>query len=113
MLSLLLVLGTLVAQTPKQAHHKATIHVSGNCGMCKKNIETALTTDGVDAAYWNPDTRKLRIKYDPARITLSQIHQRIASAGYDTDQLKADETAYKGLAKCCQYRDAKCTHEGK
>ncbi|MCW3126426.1 MAG: ATPase [Bacteroidetes bacterium] len=91
---------------------KESFKVSGNCGMCKTAIEGSLKVDGIEAAIWNPDTKKLQVKYDPAVITINKIHHLVAGAGYDTDLVKADEKAYDGLAKCCQYRaGAKCTHE--
>lgn len=91
---------------------KESFKVSGNCEMCKKTIESSLKVDGVEAALWNPDTKRLQVKYDPAVITIDKIHHLVAAAGYDTDLVKADEKAYNSLAKCCQYRaGAKCTHE--
>jgi copper chaperone CopZ len=91
---------------------KESFKVSGNCEMCKKTIESSLKVDGVEAALWNPDSKKLQVKYDPAVITIDKIHHLVADAGYDTDLVKADEKAYNGLAKCCQYRaGAKCSHE--
>ncbi len=86
--------------------------VSGNCGMCKTNIEGSLKVPGVEAALWNPDTKNLQVKYDPAVISIGQIHHLVAAAGYDTDIEKADTTAYNNLEKCCQYRGSnKCSHE--
>lgn len=91
---------------------KDSFKVSGNCGMCKANIEGSLKVPGIEAALWNPDTKNLQVKYDPAVISLGQIHHLVASAGYDTDTEKADTTAYNNLEKCCQYRGGnQCSHE--
>lgn len=91
---------------------KDSFKVSGNCGMCKANIEGSLKVTGVEAALWNPDTKNLQVKYDPAVISLDQIHHLVAAAGYDTDTEKADAKAYDNLEKCCQYRGSnKCSHE--
>lgn len=85
--------------------------VSGNCGMCKANIEGSLKVPGIEAALWNPDTKNLQVKYDPAMISLAQIHHLVAAAGYDTEAEKADPKAYDHLEKCCQYRSSKCSHD--
>ncbi len=82
---------------------KETFKVSGNCEMCKKKIEGSLKVDGVEAAQWNPDTKVMKVKYDSGKITIEKIHQLIAASGYDTDKVKATDSSYYGLAKCCQY----------
>jgi mercuric ion binding protein len=83
---------------------KESFKVSGNCEMCKKKIEESIKVEGVEAAQWNPDTKLMKVKYDADKITIGKIHQLIAAAGYDTDKVKANDPAYYGLTKCCQYR---------
>lgn len=82
---------------------KASFKVSGNCESCKKRIEKAAKLDGVKTAVWNQETKVLTTTFAPAKITVEQIEQSIAKAGYDTEKFKADETAYKNLPHCCQY----------
>jgi len=78
--------------------------VSGNCGMCKRTIEGALKeVGGVVSAEWNVDTKMMHITYNPHKIAIATIKQKIADAGYDTDTIKAKEAAYNGLPGCCQY----------
>lgn len=78
--------------------------VSGNCGMCKKTIEKALTdVGGVFSATWNKDTKMLVVHYNPHTISLTSIKQKVADVGYDTDTIKAKQEAYDGLPGCCQY----------
>lgn len=89
---------------------KENLKVSGNCGMCKKNIENACKIDGVEVAYWNPDKKILKVKYDSNKTNTETILKKVAEAGYDNQQFKANETAYQKLHKCCQYRTAKCEH---
>lgn len=79
------------------------INVSGNCGMCKKHIETALKVPGVSAADWDKKTKVLTVTYDAGKITNDQVQQKVAAAGYDTPKFKADEKAYSSLDECCQY----------
>jgi copper chaperone CopZ len=78
--------------------------VYGNCGMCKEHIEGALKKkDGISKKAWNVQTKILTVTYDPAKVTLLQIKQKIADAGYDTDDMHAKTEAYNKLDKCCQY----------
>lgn len=92
------------------AHAKAeirteTFKVYGNCEMCKSNIEGALLKkDGIVKKSWNTETKMLTIKYDPSKITLTQIKQKIAAVGYDTDEVKGNDEAYNKLHACCKYR---------
>ena len=80
-----------------------TFKVWGNCGMCEKTIEKAAKTPGVAKADWNKDTKEMVVAFNPAKITLTQIQQNIAAAGYDNDGCKGDDTAYQNLHECCQY----------
>ena len=87
----------------KEATTKASIIVSGNCDMCKKRIEKAAKTEGVKTAVWNEDTHILTVSFVPGKISVDQIEQNIAKAGYDTPKFKASEEDYSKLPKCCQY----------
>lgn len=87
----------------KNAVATAKFGVSGNCEMCKKTIESALDVKGVKSATWNDKTKIIEVAYQPSKITEVQLHELIAATGYDTDQKKAKENAYKALPECCQY----------
>ena len=85
-----------------------TFKVYGNCGMCKENIESALKKkEGVTSKNWSPKTKMLTVTYNPSKITLAQIKEKIANAGYDTDSTKSNDEAYNKLMKCCQYERPK------
>ena len=85
-----------------------TFKVYGNCDMCKETIEGALKKkDGVLKKDWNTKTKMITVTYDPAKITLQQIHQKIADAGYDTDKAKAKDETYNKLHSCCKYERPK------
>ena len=89
------------AQTGKKTE---TLKVSGNCDMCKSNIESALKKkDGVLSKSWNKDTKILSVTYDASKITIQKIGQKIADAGYDNQYATAKEETYNKLMKCCQY----------
>lgn len=78
--------------------------VSGNCGMCQNRIEkTAKSQKGVVSAAWDADTQRLTVQFDPAKITLDEIRQKIAAVGHDTDKFRAPDAVYEDLPGCCQY----------
>ena len=81
-----------------------TFKVYGNCTMCKATIESALKKkDGITKKDWNTETKMLTVTYDPAKISLKEIKQKIADVGYDTDEIHAKDEAYNNLHSCCKY----------
>lgn len=94
----------MVKKTAVAASQTAQFEVWGNCGMCKKTIETAAkAVVGVSSADWNVDTHRFTVVFEPAKTNTDKVHQAIAAAGYDTDKVRGDDTAYKNLHSCCQY----------
>lgn len=85
-----------------QSKKTETFDVSGNCGMCKSNIEKAAKAAGASYAAWNVDSKKLTVKYAKNTST-AKIQQKIAEAGYDNAGAKASDEAYNKLHGCCQY----------
>ena len=82
-----------------------TFKVYGNCEMCKETIEDALRKkDGIVKKDWSTKTKMITVSFDTTLITLSQIKQKIADVGYDTEEFQAKEETYKSLHKCCQYK---------
>lgn len=84
-----------------------TFKVSGNCGMCKKNIEGAANKKGVVKSEWNIDSKVLSVKYNSKKTTADEILKRIAYAGYDNEKFLAPEEAYAKLHECCKYERQK------
>jgi periplasmic mercuric ion binding protein len=81
-----------------------TIKVYGNCGMCKTTIESSLKKkDGVLSKSWNKDTKILKVTYDPSKITVQKIGEKVAAVGYDNEYATAPDAAYNNLHHCCQY----------
>lgn len=80
-----------------------TIKVAGECGTCKKKIETAAKSAGATYASWSADTKQLNVKYNAKTSNTAKIEQAVAKAGYDTPDYKATDAAYKKLDACCQY----------
>jgi periplasmic mercuric ion binding protein len=86
------------------ANQNAQFEVWGNCGMCKKTIEKAAkSVPGVASATWEVDSHQLSVALDSAQTGVASVHQAIATAGYDTDQVRGDDAAYQKLHSCCQY----------
>ena len=80
-----------------------TIEVSGNCKMCKKQIEKAGKLKGVSDINWDIKSHLLTISYDSLKTSIDKIQLRIAAVGYDTPLFKANEETYNKLHTCCQY----------
>jgi copper chaperone CopZ len=73
------------------------------CESCKKRIEEYLKReDGVQKS--NVDFKKhvTKVTYVAERTNVENIKAAIANAGYDADDIKAEEEAYKKLPKCCK-----------
>jgi len=80
-----------------------SIKVNGNCSSCKKHIESSALDAGATVANWDKKTKFLQISYDPAITNSAKIQTAIAAAGYDTQDFKASDDAYKKLDECCRY----------
>ena len=88
-----------------QTDSSASFKVFGNCIQCKQRIEKALKTNGVESADWNITSKILDVVYDPSKIKIQQIKDRIVKAGHDLETQKADDAVYNKLPECCRYRD--------
>ena len=80
-----------------------TVKVYGNCGMCKKTIETAANEKGIVKADWSVETAMLTITYDAKKTSQDAILKKVADAGYDSDKFTAPDKVYDALHGCCQY----------
>ena len=81
----------------------AAFKVAGECGMCKKKIETTAKQAGATYAVWNESTKELSVKYKATSSNPAKIQQAIAGVGYDTPGFKATDEAYEKLHECCKY----------
>jgi copper chaperone CopZ len=89
------------------AQNTSKIKVAGNCGMCKKNIETAAKAAGAMTAAWDKTTKVLTVAFDATATSKDKIEIAIANAGYDTEHQVASNEAYGKLDECCQYERKK------
>ena len=76
------------------------------CEKCKDRIETYLKRyDGILSTNVNYRSKETTVKYLSDRTNIEEIKTAIANAGYDADEVTAEETAYKKLPKCCKRPD--------
>jgi copper chaperone CopZ len=80
-----------------------TVHIQGNCGMCKATIEKAGNVKNISTVDWDRDTKMATLTYDAQKTNQNEILKRIALAGYDSDQFLAPDDVYSDLPACCQY----------
>jgi Protein of unknown function (DUF3347) len=80
-----------------------TVHIYGNCEMCKSTIEKASSRKKIADVSWNKDTKMAVLTYDAKKTNQDEILKRIALAGYDSDKFLAPDNAYAKLESCCQY----------
>ncbi len=73
------------------------------CGMCEDNIKNAVfNLDGVMKASVDLEKKTGTIFYDEKKISLTQIEEKIAAAGYKANNMLANVSAYEKLPRCCK-----------
>ena len=84
------------------------IQTSAQCEMCKERIEEALAFEkGVKNSELDLKSKIVEVIYYPGRTNPEKIRKVISKAGYDADDVLADEEAYKKLPLCCKKPDNK------
>ena len=73
------------------------------CESCKDRIENYLKREpGVSVVKVDYKKKTTTVTYLTDRNNIEQLKTAIANAGYDADDVAADEGAYKKLPKCCK-----------
>jgi copper chaperone CopZ len=73
------------------------------CESCKKRIEDYLKReDGVQKATVDFKKHVTKVTFVSERTNIENVKAAIANSGYDADDVKADDEAYKRLPKCCK-----------
>lgn len=73
------------------------------CENCKEKIENYLKREpGVSSVKVDYKKKTTTVTYLTDRNNIEQLKTAIANAGYDADDVTADEEAYKKLPKCCK-----------
>lgn len=103
----LLFTASATAQNKKiiPADTTASFKVFGACEQCKDRIENILKGRGVKKAVWDVDTKMLSVVFDPSKITLDKIENKVVAVGHDTENKKAKKAVYDALPDCCHYRE--------
>lgn len=102
-LSFSILLFSFLFSTSLLAQKSEEIKVWGNCGMCKKTIETAALKAGATTASWSEETKMLSVAYKPKKTDAKTIQEAVAASGYDTQDVTAPNEVYSKLHGCCQY----------
>ena len=93
------------AQTTKSVT-EVKIKTSAQCGMCKDRIEQNIAYEkGVKDVVLNSDNKVVTIKYNSNKTNPEKLKQALSKLGYDADEVKADQKAYKALPSCCKKPD--------
>jgi copper chaperone CopZ len=103
MIAALVLLSTIGVNAQIKNQKTENVKISGNCEMCKKNIETAGNMKKVAAVNWNVDSKIAQITYDSSKTNPDEILKRIAEAGYENEKFAAKDEQYNKLHACCQY----------
>jgi mercuric ion binding protein len=73
------------------------------CAECKARIEEYLKyEDGITKVVVYPTSKYTLVNYLADRTNVENIKTAIANVGYDADDVKANEDAYKKLPKTCK-----------
>lgn len=73
------------------------------CEDCKNRIESYLKRyDGITYVLVNWRRKETIVKFSTDRINIEEIKTAIANAGYDADDVPANEDSYKRLPKTCK-----------
>ena len=105
---LYMLLFALIFAFTVNAQQKKPITVKVNtptvqCEMCKKKIEDYLKyEEGILKSTVDFKRKITTVVYLADRTNTENIKTAIANNGYDADDVKASEEAYKELPKCCK-----------
>ena len=69
----------------------------------KTKIEKAAKAAGAATADWNDESKVLNVTYSATKSNNKKIQQKVADAGYDTQDLRTTDAAFNKLPGCCKY----------
>ena len=73
------------------------------CDMCKEKLEKVLFREpGVTSSKVDIKKKTVTVTWITDRTNIENIKTAIANAGYDADDVEAEEFAYKKLPACCK-----------
>ncbi len=87
---------------------EAEIKTTAVCDMCKGKIEKILAYEtGVKSSEVDYKTGVVKVKYKSHKTDINKIREAIANAGYNADDVKKNEEAYKKMSACCKKGEEK------
>lgn len=94
----------LISIAQQKATEKAVIKTpTVQCEMCKDKIGKFLIRQyGISTVKVDYKKKITTVTWLTDRTNIEIIKAAIANAGYDADDVAADESAYKRLPKCCK-----------
>ena len=73
------------------------------CGMCETNIKSSVADlDGVMKVNIDLEKKTGQVVFDTKKISVEQIEEKIAGAGYKANSTVAVKSAYDNLPRCCK-----------
>ncbi len=108
LLMLIVLIGGYAWNANAQLKQKKPVTVKINtptvqCDQCKKKIETYMKQEeGISKVNVDYKRKITSITYLPERTNIENVKTGIANAGYDADDVKANEDSYKKLPTCCK-----------
>jgi mercuric ion binding protein len=107
---LVLFTNSLFAQSKSKAEIK--IKTSAECDMCKNTLEKTLAFEkGVKDAKLDLATKEVTVVYNPKKTNPEQLKKAISNAGYDADEVKANNKAFQKLPECCKKGESHEDHK--
>ncbi len=100
-----LILGLGINASIAQINNAKTVSVAvnGNCGMCKKTIESNGSEGKISKVSWDSKQKQAEITFDTTKTSEAAVLKKIAQAGYDNAQFRAPDDVYANLHECCRY----------
>ena len=89
--------GTVVIKTVIYCDH------CKECASCGGKIQRDLSFDkGIQEVVLDEKAMTITVKYNASKTNPDEIRKKIASYGYDADEIKADPEAIAKLDECCK-----------
>lgn len=95
--------GTTMAQAKKVLQTVTIKTPTVQCETCKKKIESFMAREeGVTKTVVDYKRKQTKVSFYTDRTNIENVKTAIANAGYDADDVTANEEAYNKLPKCCK-----------
>jgi copper chaperone CopZ len=97
-------ISTLAMSQVKKGVQTVTIKTpTVQCESCKERIEKFLAREaGVQKSNVDFKKKTTKVSFVSERTNIENIKTAIANAGYDADDITANEESYKKLPTCCK-----------